>query len=142
MWKRGCGSSWRFSYAWIRNRYYFLQSYCGILRCDSLFKAELSNTLGITIQKKQDPHRLYLLILQMASGKTISLYLHFIKVRTNSVLTCCSQGRQIRYQTIRADNAQHQSLYLRRESFWFLFVLPLRKSNEMNPPPDFKEGLV
>jgi hypothetical protein len=86
MWERGYGGSWRSSYAWIRNRYSFLQSYCGILRCDSLFKAELSNMLGITMQKKQDPHRLYLLILQMASGKTSSLYLPHIIVNLTPFL--------------------------------------------------------
>jgi hypothetical protein len=69
MWNRGYGGSWRSAYAWLRNRYALLQSYCGILRCESLFKAELSDMLGITMKKKQDPHRLYLLIMQMASGR-------------------------------------------------------------------------
>ena len=42
----------------------------GILRCESLYKAELSNFIGLRMKKTTDVHSLYLLIMQIATGKT------------------------------------------------------------------------
>jgi hypothetical protein len=77
MWKRGYGGSYRSAFAWLRNRYCLLQTYSGILRCESLFNAELSDMLGLTMQKKHDPHQLYLLIMQMATGEKIRVFVCF-----------------------------------------------------------------
>jgi hypothetical protein len=52
MWNRGYGGSWRSAYAWIRNCYALLQLYTGILRCESLFKAELLDMLGIKEEER------------------------------------------------------------------------------------------
>ena len=67
-WVSGYGSV-RSASAWLRHRYCLLQSTSGILRCESLFKAELSDMLGITVQHEHDPHPLYVLVMQIATGK-------------------------------------------------------------------------
>jgi hypothetical protein len=53
----------------LRNRYVFLQTFTGILRCESIMKAELSDLVYLTLKKDQDPHPMQFLILQIATGK-------------------------------------------------------------------------
>jgi hypothetical protein len=60
----------RSAYAWLRHRFCILFSTSGILRCESLYKAELSDFLGLQMKKPTDVHHLYLLIMQIATGKT------------------------------------------------------------------------
>jgi hypothetical protein len=68
MWERGNGTSRRSTYAWLRHRFCLLFSTSGILRCESLFKAELSDFLGLHMKKETDPHKLFLMIMQIPSG--------------------------------------------------------------------------
>jgi hypothetical protein len=68
-WERG-SKCLRSAYAWLRHRFCVLFSTSGILRCESLYKAELSDFLGLRMKKKTDVHRLYLMIMQIATGKT------------------------------------------------------------------------
>ena len=70
MWEKASGSGWRSCLAWLRNRYCFLQTYSGILRCESVQKAELSDLLSIDMQKSSDIHNIELLVMQIATGKT------------------------------------------------------------------------
>ena len=67
-WKNGYGSV-RSASAWLRHRYCLLQSTSGILRCESLFKAELSDLLGVVVCHDHDPHPIYVLVMQIATGK-------------------------------------------------------------------------
>ena len=53
----------------IRNRFCLLFTTGGILRCECLFNAELSDFLGVTVQAARDPHPLNVLIMQFNSGK-------------------------------------------------------------------------
>jgi hypothetical protein len=59
----------RSGYSWLRHRFCLLFTTSGILRCESLYKAELSDFLGIHLKKDTDPHELYLMIMQIALGK-------------------------------------------------------------------------
>ena len=68
IWVNGYGSV-RSASAWLRHRYCLLQSTSGILRCESLFKAELSDLLGVVVRHDHDPHPLYVLVMQIATGK-------------------------------------------------------------------------
>ena len=68
MWRRGHGCI-RSGFAWIRHRFCLLFTTSGILRCESLFKAELSDFLGIAVKKETDAHKIYIMIMQMATGK-------------------------------------------------------------------------
>lgn len=59
----------RSAFAWLRHRFCLLFTTSGILRCESLYKAELSDFLGIHLKKATDPHELYLMVMQIALGK-------------------------------------------------------------------------
>lgn len=54
---------------WLRNRFVFLYSLSGILRAESLYRAELSDFLGIVVKKEEDIHPLYVMITQVPEGK-------------------------------------------------------------------------
>ena len=53
---------------WFRNRFVFLYTTAGILRSESLFRAELSDFLSIRIKKAEDVHPLMLMITQIPEG--------------------------------------------------------------------------
>jgi hypothetical protein len=62
----------RSAHAWSRHRFIFLATTCGILRYESLDKAELSDTLTVEVQNASDPHPLTIAIMQIATGKSKS----------------------------------------------------------------------
>ena len=72
----GVKKSGRFSainksvHASLRNRFTFLCTTTGILRGESLFKAELSDLFKLDIKLPKDPHEFTILIMQISSGKT------------------------------------------------------------------------
>jgi hypothetical protein len=68
MWIRGKHSH-RSAGTWLRHRYCLLHTTSGILRCESMYGAELSDFLGLWIKKAEDPHPLFLMITQLALGK-------------------------------------------------------------------------
>jgi hypothetical protein len=68
LWMRG-KQSHRSAGAWLRHRYILLHTTSGILRAESIYSAELSDFLGLTIKKFEDPHPLFLMITQLAQGK-------------------------------------------------------------------------
>ena len=53
----------------LRNRFIFLCTTCGVLRGESMFKAELSDLYNIAVTQKKDPHPFMILILQISAGK-------------------------------------------------------------------------
>jgi hypothetical protein len=94
--------------------------------------------LGISMQKKQDPHRLYLLILQMASGKTSALYSPYIIVhltlRFRLLLTGKTNcGIKLYGRIMRNINPCLCGV----GALGFYLYFRFEKSHEMNPPPDF-----
>jgi hypothetical protein len=69
LWTRGSGSI-RSAFAWLRHRFCLLFTTKGILRCESLQKAELSDFLGLRMKPLQrDVHPLYVMIMGMPTGK-------------------------------------------------------------------------
>lgn len=54
----------------LRNRFCFLFSKSGILRCESLFNAELSDTFFVSNQGKLDVHKWDALVMTIFNGKT------------------------------------------------------------------------
>ena len=68
MWGRGTPTN-RAASAWLRHRYCFLQTTSGIMRSESLFRAELSDFLGVDMKRTRDPDPLYVLVVQLAFGK-------------------------------------------------------------------------
>jgi hypothetical protein len=77
LWDRGRVSH-RSAGSWLRNRYCMLHTTSGILRCESMYRAELSDFLELTLKKKEDPHPLTLMITQLPTGKS-----QFILTRYN-----------------------------------------------------------
>ena len=67
-WDRGRGSQ-RSAGTLLRHRYCMLHTTSGILRCESIYRAELSDFLDLTLKKKEDPHPLTLMITQLPTGK-------------------------------------------------------------------------
>jgi hypothetical protein len=69
LWDRGQGSH-RSGGTWLlRHRYCMLHTTSGILRCESIYRTELSNFLDLMLKKKEDPHPLTLMITQLYTGK-------------------------------------------------------------------------
>lgn len=59
----------RASAAWLRHRFCFLLTSMGILCCESLLKADLSDFFGLKFKKTTDIHQIFLLIFQIPLGK-------------------------------------------------------------------------
>jgi hypothetical protein len=70
MWNRCNTPNTRSTFAWLRHRFCLLFSTSGILRCESLYKAELSDLLGLRMKKETDPHQLMVMIMQIPSGES------------------------------------------------------------------------
>ena len=64
------GSGWTTIYASLRNRFTFLYTVKGILRGESMYKAELSDSFGIYVNSRREIHPFYLDVMQIATGKT------------------------------------------------------------------------
>ena len=62
--------------AWIRHRFCLLFSTTGVLRCESLYRAELSDLVGLWTKSQSDVHHIYILILQIALGTLSNFCLH------------------------------------------------------------------
>ena len=60
--------------AWMRHRFCLLFSTNGILRCESLFRADLSDFVGLWWKSYTDVHPIYILILQIAQGTLSKIY--------------------------------------------------------------------
>lgn len=73
LWTRGA-SNFRSAGTWLRHRYILLHTTSGILRCESIYRAELSDFMGLTMKKKEDPHPLFLMITQIGQGKFTKVY--------------------------------------------------------------------
>jgi hypothetical protein len=71
LWKKG-DTNIRSACAWLRHRFCLLYSTSGILRCESLYRAELSDFLGLDMKKPEDVHPLFLMISQIPQGKSLS----------------------------------------------------------------------
>lgn len=55
----------------LRHRYVLLHLTSGILRCESLYKAELSDFLGVVVPaNSRDAHRMFIMVNQIPFGKT------------------------------------------------------------------------
>jgi hypothetical protein len=67
-WEKGALNN-RSAYAYLRHRFCLLFSTSGILRCESLYKAELSDFLGLSYKQETDVHAFYMMIMQISTGK-------------------------------------------------------------------------
>ena len=68
LWEKGLQNT-RSAVTQLRNRYVLLHTTSGILRFESLQKAELSDFLAVEVKKEQDSHALTIMVTQLATGK-------------------------------------------------------------------------
>jgi hypothetical protein len=73
LWMRG-RKNHRSAGTWLRHRYSMMHTTGGVLRCESLYGAELSDFLALTLQRKEDPHPLLLMITQLALGEFSTVF--------------------------------------------------------------------
>ena len=71
MFLRGVGNGLRAAYASMRNRFVFLYSKTGVLRCESIYKAELSDISHVKSKAPKDVHQWTALIMQISQGMSI-----------------------------------------------------------------------
>ena len=88
--RRCCNASLRQAFSALRNRFVFLFSMKGILWCESLYKAELSDLLHVSNKAPKDVHPFAILIMQIAISKTNNgIYkLYRRAMRCKDVLMC------------------------------------------------------
>jgi hypothetical protein len=91
MWDDSHRTTRRSIHCGLRHRYTFLHLTSGILRCESLPRAELSDFMFLTPPKKDlDIHRMDLMINQIAAGKTNhGRVLYGRAARHKEVTLCC-----------------------------------------------------
>ena len=70
LWNVGINAAPRTAFSSLRNRFCLLETYSGILRGESVFNADLSDTLYVEVRKPTDPHVVPVYITQLAEGKT------------------------------------------------------------------------
>jgi hypothetical protein len=83
MWERGNAANTRSSDAWMRHRFCLLFSTSGILRGESLYKAELSDFLSLRMKKETDPHHLMVMIMQIATEECLCNVLLSLNEKSN-----------------------------------------------------------
>lgn len=98
-WNRGqhCIKS---AFTWLRHRYCLLHSCHGILRCESIFKGELSDCLMLRVEAT--PHHMMILIQQLATGKTNQFgRKNFGRVMRHKQVELCGVGAFAMYLALR-----------------------------------------
>jgi Centromere DNA-binding protein complex CBF3 subunit, domain 2 len=83
LFEEGLSADMRKTFSSLRNRCIFLMTTHGILRGESVFKSELSDFFGVSVQKEDvDVDPLYIVVCQIATGKTnkdLKLYGRFAR---------------------------------------------------------------
>ena len=70
MWDRG-ETGQRFAFSWMRNRMCLLFTTSAILRCESLFRAELSDFLSLRFKAPKDVHPMHAIVMQIMKGESL-----------------------------------------------------------------------
>ena len=68
LWNKGAHNK-RSAVTQLRNRYVLTHTTSGILRFESLRKAELSDFLALNIKRKKDVHSCTVMVTQLPTGK-------------------------------------------------------------------------
>jgi hypothetical protein len=69
MWNRN--PNIRTALQWMRNRFFFLFTKCGVLRGQTLFNMEISDLAIVSNQNENDLHSMSVLVAQYTTGKTL-----------------------------------------------------------------------
>ena len=119
IWNRGAtGNKIKSAFSWMRHRYCFLHSTHGILRCESIFKGELSDCLMLNVPG--EPHKMKLLVQQLATGKTNQDGRKFYgRVLRHKNPLVCGVGAFAMYLALRFHITREFESDMFDPSFWF-----------------------
>ena len=76
-WRKGDNN--KAAAAWLRHRFCLLFSTNGILRCEALYNANLSECRGLWVKKSTDVHKVYMLLMQIPDGKLNKFFFEELK---------------------------------------------------------------
>jgi hypothetical protein len=113
LWERNSHATDAQAMAGLRDRFTFLLTTHGVLRGESLFKAELSDMLHL-IHEGRDPTPIGILILQIATGKTNQAGKLYGRILRHCDPALCGIG-----------------------GLGFYLLQRFKVTGEMTPPPDF-----
>ena len=101
----------------LRNRFVFLHTVGGILRGESVYKAELSDLFGRQDKAAKDVHPYFVLVQQISTGKTNKGLKLYGRVMRHKEVSLCAIG-----------------------ALGFYLMYRFYRTGEMNPPPDFRDN--
>jgi len=115
----------------LRDRMFFLMTTKGVMRGDTLFKSELSDLFSVNVQREDDPHPLFIFILQFATGKTNHGTKLFGRVARNVNVTLCpvgAVGMYLYYRFLSSKEMSNSTIDFTKNESWFdrKFVLEYR----------------
>ena len=76
----------------LRDRFQLLFSLSGVLRSDSIYKADLSDLLDFKFKQKNEPDPYHICILRVGEGKTVGNKCQFGKVMRHINVNMCAIG--------------------------------------------------
>ena len=76
----------------LRDRFQLLFSLSGVLRSDSIYKADLSDFLDFKFKQKNEPHPYHIGILRVGEGKTVQNKCQFGKIMRHLDVNMCAMG--------------------------------------------------
>ena len=79
-------------HAALRDCFTFLATMCGLLRGETLFKAELSDVFLIIVKKDEDPHPLFVMMMQFSTGKVNQGFKLYGRMARNFDVNVCPIG--------------------------------------------------
>ena len=76
----------------LRDRFQLLFSLSGVLRSDSIYKADLSDLLDFKFKQKNEPDPYHICILRVGEGKTVINKCQFGKIMRHRKVHMCAMG--------------------------------------------------
>ena len=145
LWNRGLGRNPRSQMAWLRNRFCFLFTFRGVLRAESLWKAELSDFVLFEMQLERDPHPLEMMLMQIAQGKSLFVVCLLEYLFAQPLLTLASVPNR---SSTGKTNSHSQTIFGRAMrnkkvtncpigAYGFYLMYRFHLSKEFDCPPDF-----
>ena len=82
----------RVIHAALRDHFTFLATMCGLLRGETLYKAELSDVFRISVKNDEDPHPFFVMMMQFSTGKVNQGFKLYGRMAQNFDVNVCPIG--------------------------------------------------
>ena len=107
LWTSGYGRVRRSTHTALRHRFCFLYLTSGLLRSESLYRAELSDFLSLTVPKKdKDVYPMFLMINSIPIGKTTHGSVQYGRATRHKNVNLCAIGSMSMYLNFRFYNTR------------------------------------